>query len=192
MRIILNQLMIIIFLLCLSASLAFADSRYVFTCDDSEIKSSIKYSVLGKYNSDFQECQGTIIYDELKKLIKFVRIEIEVKSIQSSCGWCDDIVKSRRILDSEQYPLIVFESTDFNNDSESYWATGTIDMHGVSQKLYLPFHLQEKNSSELFLKGTWVLRRKDFKVTWNKLLDHGGLMVGDHFTVDWAVLAKKL
>lgn len=192
MKIILNQLMIVVLFWGFAVSLAFADSQYVFSCDDSRIKSSIKYSVIGRYNADFQECQGTITYDLLKKLIKFVRIEIKVNSIQSSCEWCDDVVKSRKILDSEQFPLIVFESTEFNNDSESYWATGTIDMHGVSQKLYLPFHVQENNSGELFLKGTWVLRRKDFKVTWNKLLDHGGVMVGDHFTVDWAVLAKKL
>jgi polyisoprenoid-binding protein YceI len=192
MKSILSRLIIIIFLLGASAYPAFADSQYVFTCDTSKIKGSIKYSVLGRYISDFKECAGSILYDELTKKIKSVRLEIKAKSIHSSCQWCDNIVISKKLLDTEQYPLIVFESKDFKKDSEGYWANGMIDMHGVSQKLNSQFNVTENKSGELSLSGSWVLRRKDFKITWNKLLDHGGVLVGDHITVDWEVRAKKI
>ena len=41
----------------------------------------------------------------------------------------------------------------------------------------------------LDLNGSWTINRKDFNIIWNKLLDHGGIIVGDHFTVDWGIKA---
>lgn len=192
MKSILGRLIIFIFLLGVSACSAFADSQYAFSCDSSTIKGSIKYSVLGRYVSDFKDCAGTILYDELTKQIKFVRLEIKAKSIQSECQWCDSVVISKKLLDTEQFPLIVFESKYFKRDSEGYWANGKIDMHGVSQKFNSQFSVKENMPGELSLSGTWVLRRKDFKISWSKLLDHGGILVGEHITVGWEVFAKKI
>jgi polyisoprenoid-binding protein YceI len=192
MKSILNGLILFLILSSLSFSSAFADSQYAFTCDGSKIKGSIQYSVLGRYNFDFKECAGAIIYDEIEKKIKSVRLEIKAKSIYSNCQWCDNIVISKKILYTQQYPLIVFESKDLKKGPEGYWANGMIDMHGVSQKLNSQFNVRENDSGEFYLSGAWVLRRKDFKITWNALLDHGGVFVGDFITVDWAVLAKKM
>lgn len=77
-------------------------------------------------------------------------------------------------------------------DQNGYWVNGVIDLHGVKKEIASVFTLKVNPDSSLFLKGQWVLRRKDFGITWNKVLDHGGVVVGDHVTVDWEILAKKI
>ena len=180
----------LIFVLELSTSLSFAESQYVFNCDDSKIKGSIKYSVIGRYHSDFKECSGMIIYDKLKKEVKHVQLEIKTKSIHSDCEWCDKVVVSKQLLDADRYPLIVFNGKDFEREADGYRVKGVIDLHGVKKVFDSQFSAAESGDGNLYLKGAWVLRRKDFNITWNAVLDHGGVLVGDHITVDWEIQAK--
>jgi polyisoprenoid-binding protein YceI len=186
------NLFFLIFIGGLSTTLSFAESQYAFTCDGSKIKGSIKYSVIGRYNSDFKECSGMIVYDAHEKQFKSVQLKIKTKSIHSNCEWCDKIVISKQLLNAEQYPLIVFEGKDFKKDSEGYWVKANIDLHGVTKELNSQFNVEENIAGYLSAKGKWILRRKDFNIIWNKILDHGGVLVGDHITVDWEILAKKI
>ncbi len=186
------RLLLLIFMFGLPGRYCFADSQYAFNCDAAKIKGSIKYSVLGRYNSGFKECSGIISYDEIQKQIKSVELQIKTESIHSDCQWCDKIVISKQLLDFTKYPLIVFEGKDFKKDTEGYWVKGFINLHGVTKDLNSRFEFSENTDGNLLLKGQWVLRRKDFGITWNKFLGQGGVLVGDHITVDWEILAKKI
>ncbi len=135
-------LVLLILISEVSAPFSFAESQYAFTCFESKIKGSIKYSVIGRYNSDFKECSGMIIYDELKRQVKSVRLKIKTKSIHSNCEWCDKIVISKQLLDADRYPLIVFEGRDFKKDSEGYWVKGVIGLHGVTKDLNSQFNVE--------------------------------------------------
>ncbi len=190
MRILCRQFLLLI-IFCLPTTDSLADSQFAFHCDASKIKGSIKYSVLGRYNSDFKECSGVIIYDAIQKQVKSVRLEIKAHSIHSNCEWCDKIVISKQLLNAEKYPSIVFEGKDFKKDDKGYWVKGVINLHRVTKDLNSQFNVMEDVDGNLSLKGQWVLRRKDFHIVWSKVLDHGGVLVGDHITVDWEIQAKK-
>lgn len=176
----------------LLASVSFADSQYAFSCPESKIHGSIKYSVIGRYHSDFQECSGVMVYDEIQQQVKDVSLEIKTESIQSDCQWCDKMVVSQRLLNADTFSVIAFQSKDFSRDQSDYRVNGVIDLHGVKKNVSSVFTLQVNPDGNLILKGQWVLRRKDFGITWNKVLDHGGVIVGDHITVDWEIVAKKI
>jgi polyisoprenoid-binding protein YceI len=176
----------------LSASVSFADSQYAFTCPESKIHGSIKYSVIGRYNAVFKECSGVINYDDIQQQVKDVSLEIKTKSIESDCQWCDKMVVSKKLLNADQFVVIAFQSKDFSRDQSDYLVNGVIDLHGVKKDISSVFTLKVNADGSLLLKGKWVLRRKDFGITWNKVLDHGGVLVGDHVTVDWEILAKKI
>lgn len=166
-----------------------AEKVFVFDCQDSSITGSIKYSVIGQYRAKFKECSGTVTYDESKKEIKSVNLEIQSKSIHSDCHWCDDIVKSKQLLDIQKYPLMTYKSDILEKKNDGYAASGHLTLHGVTRKLDSNFMMEEEKDGVLKAKGKWVFRRKDFGITWNKLLDHGGILVGDHVTVDWNIQA---
>lgn len=192
MKIIFFKFGVFVFFAGLLASVSFADSQYVFSCPESKIQGSIKYSLIGRYNADFKECSGMMTFDDIAQEVKDVYLEIKTKSIASDCQWCDKIVVSKKLLDADQFSVINFQSKDFSRDQSDYLVSGVIDLHGVKKNIASVFTLKVNSDGSLVLKGQWVLRRKDFGITWNKVLDHGGVLVGDHVTVDWEILAKKI
>ncbi len=184
--------LIILVGLCTSTPLAaYADTTYGFSCHESSIKGAVPYVVIGTYRSIFRECSGKIVYDMLKARIKSVELSITIASLESNCKWCDDIVKSKRVLDAASYPVIIFKSKNFGNTEDAPWVSGLFGMHGVTKNLQASFELKEQNNNILFLKGMWKINRKDFNIIWNRWLDHGGILVGDYITVDWQVKAHK-
>ena len=68
-------------------------------------------------------------------------------------------------------------------------------MHGIQKILTFSFRAvitkdsgtQQKNMN---INGSWLINRKDFKIIWNKLLDHGGVLVSDYFTVNWEIKVR--
>ncbi|MDE2028623.1 MAG: YceI family protein [Candidatus Omnitrophica bacterium] len=181
--------LILIFLILMGACKAFADDTYMFNCKDSKVQGEIKYGVIGGYHFDFNDCSGRLSYDPLKKEIKSVQVQVKVDSIASNCPWCDRIVVSKRLLDAAQFPFIKYQA---NSSDQAESVNGIIDLHGVSKGLVSKFILNDKNPNRLYLKGEWAIKRKEFNIMWNPLLDHGGVLVGDTINVNWEVHANRM
>ncbi len=171
---------------------AHADSNYVFSCPESSIKGGIPYSVIGMYSSIYKECSGKIIFDDQSRQIKSVNFNIKTSSIESNCKWCDEIVRSNKVLDVTKYPAINFKSINLENKDGISWVQGSFDLHGVTRNMRSSFEFTEDKNNTLLVSGVWKINRKDFNIIWNKLLDHGGILVGDFITVNWQVKAYKV
>ncbi len=185
--------LIILVGLCTSTPLAaYADTTYGFSCHESSIKGAVPYVVIGTYRSIFRECSGKIVYDILKNQVKSVELSISIAGLESNCKWCDDIVKSKRVLDAASYPVITFKSDHFEKKKDAPWTSGIFNLHGVAKNLRFPFELREQKDNSLSLTGIWKLNRKNFNIIWNRLLDHGCILVGNYITVDWHVIAHKI
>ena len=171
-------------------NLGLADQSYSFTCKDSKIEGSIKYGFIGTYHFTFKDCLGALVYDPASGQVRSVQLKIRIKSLSSNCAWCDKIVLSRRLLDYAKYPEITYESQAFTKKDEIYKVVGNVQVHGVSKSLKSEFSLEPYQQKNLLLKGSWLLRRKDYNLIWNKLLDHGGFVVGETVQLNWRIHAK--
>lgn len=180
----------LLFFIFLGVGSSSAFDEIAFGPKETRMNGSIKYSVVGKYNAQFQSFNGTITFDKVAKKIRSVYLTIDAASIQSDCSWCDNIVRSQQLLHVDKYPNIVFYSTDIIEGKQGYIAKGTMDLHGIQRGVSFPFKAEfSENNKVLNVQGQWQIRRKDFKITWNALLDHGGVLVGDHIAVDWKIQA---
>jgi len=185
-----------LFLLILTSmgiSSSHASEILTFGPKETRIDGSIPYSVIGKYKAQFKSFKGTIILDNAS-MIQSVGLEIEVNSITSNCPWCDKIVRSRKLLNTAKYPEIIFKSRKIIHDEEGFKVKGILEMHGIRKVMNFPFKFEiiyDRKSHENLLEvhGSWVINRKDFNIIWNKLLDRGGLLVGDEMTVKWGIQA---
>lgn len=159
-----------------------------FGPQETKINGSIKYSVIGRYNAQFKEFEGRIEVDEKSHDVKSVFLEIKTASIDSDCKWCDRIVQSDQLLAVDKYPTIIFQSSEIIQKKSGYVVKGILDLHGIKREVSFPFQVEMKENS-LDIKGKWLINRKDFNIIWNKLLDHGGVLVGNYITVDWGIQA---
>lgn len=86
----------------------------------------------------------------------------------------------------------MFTSQRIIKDTNDWKVVGFLEMHGVKSEVVFPFQVKIlPNSTALEsifdLSGHWEIKRKDFNIIWNKLLDHGGVLVGDYINVDWSI-----
>lgn len=181
-----------LFLLFVNMDSSYAENLFELGPNNTKIKGSIKYTVIGKYHSDFKQFRGFIEYDEKTNLIESVDLDIESKSITSNCQWCDKIVKSKQLLYTEKYPKIIFKSNEIVKSQQGYIVKGMLDLHGQRKEIEFPFNAKitvDRSSGKRMLKakGKWIINRKDYNIIWNKLLDKGGILVGNYITVDWGI-----
>lgn len=191
MVILIRKLLVVVVLLTLSTQ-AYSFVELKIGPKEAVINGSIKYSVIGKYKAQFSQYSGAIGLDDKTNEIQSVYLSIDAASIQSDCSWCDKIVRSKQLLSVEEYPLIVFRSNKIMKEADAYWVKGILSLHGEKKEISFPFNVMRIEDSAngtiiLNIKGQWDINRKDFKITWNKLLDKGGIVVGNNVIVDWKI-----
>lgn len=163
-----------------------------FGPQETEIKASIKYTVIGQYVAGFDKFKGVISFNPQTGEILSVDLQIESGSIHSNCKTCDNIVRSPQLLDTARFETITFNSSSIITDESGYRVVGTLDMHGQKREMSFPFEavMVEGPGVEqniLDIKGKWIINRKEFDIVWNRLLDKGGVLVGNHITVKWGI-----
>jgi len=171
---------------------SYAQELITFGPQETKIEGEIPYSVIGKYKAQFRAFNGRITFGEKSLAVQSVYLKIEVRSIVSNCSWCDKIARSRRLLNARRYPDIIFKGYKIIHDDNGFKVKGVLEMHGVRKTMIFPFHVeiideQKIKKKLLVLHGSWVINRKVFNIIWNKYLDHGGILVGDYFTVNWGI-----
>jgi len=161
---------------------------------DSHIEGSIKYTLIGRYTAHFDIFKGSVIWDERSQRVESVYLEIAAASVRSNHPWCDKLARSRRLLNTARYPKIIFKGDKIMKVARGYQVRGILEMHGIKRRMTLPFGStigRSPDSKKIFfvLQGSWDIDRKEFNIVWNKYLDHGGIVVSDIFTVNWAIKA---
>lgn len=185
----------VLFLCSLSRSV-YGLEKLEFGPENTKLEGSISYSLIGKYKAVFSTFNGEIDFDNNSRKIKSVILRIETKSIQSAFSTLDKIVRSKQILDVEQFPEIVFKSNNIVKAEHGYLVQGILSMHGVEKEATFPFEFEAVGSPEdvhqvIKASGSWVIDRKEFNVVWSKLLDKGGVIVGNNITIDWEIEIKQ-
>ena len=126
----------------------------------------------------FINCQKAI---EIKtNTLKELSGVIQVDSINTSHKKRDADLKSARLFDAIKYP----EITVTLDKIDSNYAYGKLTMHGVTKDIKLNF---ENNGmvkdpwgdTRVGLELSGKLSRNDYGIIWNKVLEAGGVLIGD-------------
>lgn len=176
-----------------SAFAASSFDEYIIDSNRSFIRCSIRYTVIGKYVAWFDVFKGSLKFNSQDLKNSSVKLELDASSIKSKHPSLDKIVKSKQLLDVNKFPTMNFQSSKIVREGVgAYRVTGKFTLHGVTKELSFPFHLEGpvgEQKKYIKAKGKWLINRKDFGVVWNKVLDRGGVLVGNHVTLDWQIFA---
>jgi len=174
---------------------AAAARAYLVDPEASAIDGSIHYALVGTYAAAFKEFSGTIFFDPNNLAESRVELIVEVESLESNQPGLDRVVKSPRLLHATRWPQARFQSLSIHprehGEPGEYEVVGNFQLAGVTRELTLPFEVVlGPDRSVLEASGRWLIRRKDFGIFWNKILDHGGFIVGDHIVLKWKIVGK--
>lgn len=168
----------------LSAGALYAGTYKVDT-SHSIVGFKVKHMMISNTSGKFNKFNGTFEYDEKTKQLKSLTGKIDVNSIDTNDKKRDTHLKAPELFDAKKFPTITFALDKIEDD----YAFGKLTIKGVTKNVKLDF---ENNGS---IKDPWgntrvglvlsgKINRKDYGITWNKVLETGGVAVGEKVNLD--------
>ena len=161
----------------------------------SKIGFEIPHLVISTVEGKFTKYDGNIELAEKFEKSK-VNVAVDMNSIDTSVQKRDDHLKSPDFFDVAKYPNMKFESTGVSGTPDNFKITGNLTLKGVTKKVVLDGKFlgavkdgygQDKTAFQAKTK----ISRKDFGLTWNKMVE-AGPTVGDEVTIDLRIQAAKV
>lgn len=169
--------------LLLAGSTLMAADTYKLDPAHTEVGFSIDHLVINTVRGRFKDVAGTVTLDGGK--LTTAQATIQTKSIDTGIGKRDDHLRSADFFDAEKFPTLTFASTKVENGV----VTGKFTMHGITRDVELATTIKGPikdpwGGTRVGIRATGKLNRKDFGLTWNKVLEAGGLAVGEDVTIE--------
>ncbi len=175
-----------ILMLVLSAA---AQDRYRVDPSHAQVGFSVRHMVLSKVRGEFKDFEIEIRLDAGKPGESSVRAVIQAASIDTGNPDRDEHLRGPDFFDAAEHPEIVFESRRVEVAGKEWIATGDLSMHGVTREVRLPFVLSGPlvdpwGKTRIGVETGLTLDRRDYDISWSKVMDSGGLVVGNEVQVE--------
>lgn len=151
---------------------------------------SVPHMVLSKTKGKFTDFTTTFMFDEKDLANSSIETVIQVNSISTDDEKRDEHLRSTDFFDVEKYPTITFKSNEIKETGDNQFvAIGDLTIHGVTKEIELPFTIIGKitdpwGNVRLGVESNLTINRKDYGLTWNKVMDNGGLVVGEKVDIE--------
>ncbi|MDH5510611.1 MAG: YceI family protein [Nitrospinota bacterium] len=151
--------------------------------DHTSIGFSVKHMVVSNVKGVFDQVTGTFTLDE-KDQLTGAEATIDAASVNTRNEKRDDHLRSPDFFDAAKYPKITFKVTAIKAHQIHYMVTGELTIKGVTKPVKLMGEMVGKvkdpyGNTRAGFTATGKINRKDFGVNFHKLLEAGGLVVGD-------------
>ncbi len=137
----------------------------------------------------FRDLEGTILMDRADPAKSSVEFTIRSASIDTREPDRDEHLRSPDFFEVTKYPAITFKSTSVVPKSKTQFdVTGDLTMHGVTKRVTLPVTLEgfmrdARGIERAGFSTETTLDRKEYNISWNRVLDEGGVLLGDDVKV---------
>lgn len=151
---------------------------------------SVKHMMVSTVRGQFKQYRGTLNIDPADFAKSNFEGEIDVASIETGNSQRDDHLRTSDFFDAPNHPKITFKSTSIQPKGDGEFVVhGDITIRGVTQAIALDveFHGTSKNpwgKTVAGLSAKGAVNRKDFGVSYNALLEAGGVAVGEKVKIE--------
>jgi polyisoprenoid-binding protein YceI len=161
----------------------------------SNLQFSVRHMVISKVRGAFKTFNGTLELDESGNLGS-VSVAVDASSIDTSEPKRDGHLRSSDFLDVATYPTLAFDSRSIERRGDCYQVQGDLTLHGVTRPVTLEVDFQGEGKDpwggqRAAFSARASLNREDFGLTWNQVLEAGGVLVGTKIDIEIEVQAVK-
>ncbi len=156
---------------------------------------SVKHMMVTTVRGQFRAYRGTVRLDPKDFARSSFEGEIDVASIDTGVADRDTHLRSNDFFDAPNHPKITFKSSRIEpKGGGEFVVHGDITIRGVTKPIALDveFHGTSKNpygKTVAGLTASGTVNRKDFGVSFNALLETGGVAVGEKVKLEVEVEA---
>lgn len=150
----------------------------------------VRHMMVSNVRGEFAKLTGTVEFDPNDVTRSKVEATIDVATISTREPKRDEHLKSADFFDVSKYPTIVFRSKSVDKSGEGFKVTGDLTIRGVTREVVLevdPLSQEIKGPGGIKRTGTSArtrINRKDFGLVWNRVLEAGGVAVGEEVAIN--------
>ena len=177
-----------------------ASTRTTWAIDPahSNVEFSVRHLMITTVKGRFTGVAGTIVLDDADPAASTADITVDVASIDTREPQRDAHLRSADFFDAETYPTLTFRSSAVRDvTADGFKLVGALTIHGVTRDVTLDVAHEGRatdpwGGERAGYAATTRIKRSDFGLTWNQLLETGGLAVSDDVKISLDIeLVKK-
>ena len=160
------------------------------------VEFSAKHLMITTVKGRIPDVKGTIYIDEKNPKNSSVEATLNAASLDTRTEQRDQHLRSADFLEVENYPEIKFRSTRIQGEGESFKVTGDLTIRDVTKPITLDVELEGRTKDpwggeRVGFSAKGKIDRRDFGLTWNQVLEAGGVVVGNDIKINLEVQAVK-
>lgn len=182
-----------------TATTTFGELTGTYTLDAAHTRLGFvaRHAMVTKVRGAFNEIAGTATIDGEDPSKSGASVTIEVSSIDTRNAQRDDHLRSNDFLDMANHPQVTFTSTGVEHaGGNDFTVTGNLTLRGVTREI--SFSLEYQGTAKdpfgnlrVGFEGSCEISRKDYGITYNAVLETGGVMVSDKIVLEFEISAIK-
>jgi polyisoprenoid-binding protein YceI len=155
----------------------------------TSVEFAIRHLMITTVRGRFSDIKGVVTSDDDDPARGSVDVTIGIGSIDTREPQRDAHLKSGDFFDVEQFPTLTFRSTRITNvGADRFKLLGDLTIHGVTREVVLDVTAEGRardpwGGERAGFSATTKIKRSDFGLTWNQLVEAGGVAVGDEVKI---------
>lgn len=174
-------------------------AKWVYDFSHSKIGFSVRHFGITETDGCFKKFEGTVLSKEEGFSDLQVEITVDMNSIDTNDSQRDAHLKSADFFETSKFPVMHFKSTGLEFVSKDHYRMlGDLTIKDLIKPIVLDLEFTGivpkdpfgNTKAGFFLSGK--INRKDWGITWNTALDHGGVAVSEIVKISCPVQLLKL
>ena len=152
------------------------------------VEFSAKHMMLTTVKGNFSDIDGTIEITGASPESATVQATMKVASIDTRNAQRDGHLRSPDFLDAENFPEITFRSTKIAGPKDRFSITGDLTIRGTTKSVTLDVTYEGTGvdpwgGERLGFSADTRIDRRDFGLTYNQVLEAGGILVSNEIRI---------
>jgi polyisoprenoid-binding protein YceI len=159
----------------------------------SEVGFTVRHMMVSKVRGKFNTFGGDIVTGD-NPLESSVTAEIDLSSIDTNNVDRDNHIRSADFFEVDAHKVMTYRSTGIRLEGDEYVLDGELSLKGVTKQVPLRLELggfgqDPYENTRTGFTATGEIKRSDFGVDFNAVLETGGVVVGDKVTLNLEIEA---
>jgi polyisoprenoid-binding protein YceI len=164
-----------------------APGTWLIDAGHTEVGFTGRHFGLTKIRGRFTSVEGAVVIGE-DPARSHVTAAVDLRTVSSGSEARDEHLRSADFFDVERHPTATFKSTGLTVAGPTARLLGELTLKGITRPLtldvdYLGHAADPWGGERAVFSASGRINREDWGLTWNMLLDAGGLLVSKEITL---------
>jgi len=163
----------------------------------SSIGFVVKHMVIAKVRGQFKDYEGAIHFNENNLTAGSAEFTVQMGSIDTENEKRNNHLMSADFFDVEKYPTMTFKSKSVSGSTENFQIVGDLTIKDITKEVtfnceYYGTITDPWGNLKSAFSAQATINRQDFNITWNKVIEAGGVVVSDEVKIEIELELAKI